>query len=141
MIKNGERMIAMSILKFIFKPKREMAKPKTRRINLFGFVFSSHAQNRIADPKRNISKTSVIVHFGSRPLATSEETISRNDGTKEFRRYGSKLTSVVSSNGQVVKTLWRNNKRECRKMGLMIANKRTRLFAKQPKSKARKKDK
>ena len=67
----------MSLLKFLLKPKRKLAKPKTKRVTLFGYVLSSHVQNRIADPKRGINKFSVITHFIAPPVVTGPETISK----------------------------------------------------------------
>lgn len=130
----------MSLLKFLLKPKRKLAKPKTKRVTLFGYVLSSHVQNRIADPKRGINKFSVITHFIAPPVVTGPETISKKDGTKEYRRYGSKLTSVILSKNKVVKSIWKNNRRECKEFGLVVVDERTRRFGKALKAKNKKKD-
>lgn len=46
----------MSVMKYLFKSKKKMMTKNTSQIRIGKFVISSHAQNRIVDPKRKLKE-------------------------------------------------------------------------------------
>ena len=46
----------MSILGFLLKPKKEMAKKETKRVKVGKYTITRHAQNRIVERNRKINK-------------------------------------------------------------------------------------
>lgn len=67
----------MSILGFLFKSKKKMANPKTKELKVGKYTLTRHAQNRIAEPKKDLSKRNVLRNlFG------------KSDVTKLYSYYG-----------------------------------------------------
>lgn len=120
----------MGWFKFITKSRKSMAKPHTKWLELNGFNLTSHAQNRIADPKRNISKMDVIDHFYSSPLLNTPIGKSKDDGTDEFYRIGKKLNSAIAARTNNVKTIRRISDQDQKKYDLKVDNKKKRTFKK-----------
>lgn len=50
----------MSILGFLIKSKKDMAKPNTQSIRIGKYTLTKHAQNRIAEHRRDLSKHNVL---------------------------------------------------------------------------------
>jgi hypothetical protein len=50
----------MSILSWLLKSKKEMAKPNTKNVRIGKYNITSHAQNRIVDKERRIKKNDII---------------------------------------------------------------------------------
>ncbi len=57
----------MSILSFLFKPKKEMAKKNTKRVKVGKYTITKHAQNRIVEENRNINKIDVLDNLFTKP--------------------------------------------------------------------------
>ena len=56
----------MCFIKFLLKPRREMAKKNTSRVRVGKYIASSHSQNRIVE--RNIKKIDVVDHVCRKPI-------------------------------------------------------------------------
>ena len=75
----------MSILSFLFKPKKEMAKENTKHVRIGKYEISSHAQNRTVDSSRNLKKKDIIINLlGS--ASKNSKTYIYKDGTKQYDR-------------------------------------------------------
>lgn len=56
----------MSILGFLFKSKKEMAKKDTKRVKVGKYTITSHAQNRTVDATRKLTKKDMLVNLLSK---------------------------------------------------------------------------
>lgn len=110
----------MSIITFIFKSKRKMAKPHTCHVKIFKYTLTSHAQNRIVDKKRKIRKRDVIYDLYHMPLYI--QRVKAKDGTQELQRFGRRLTSFIAINTMKIKSIRRSNNREMKIIGFSIIN-------------------
>ena len=63
----------MSILSFLLKPKKEMAKKNTQRVKVGRYTVTRHAQNRIVEESRKINKLDVLDN-----LSTKHKVIHNN---------------------------------------------------------------
>lgn len=96
----------MSIFGFLFKPKKEMAKPDTKHVRMGKYEISSHAQNRIVDTSRNLKKKDMIINLLGKTSKNSK-TYTHTDGTKQYDRVNDKnrtLTHIVNKTN-VVKSI------------------------------------
>lgn len=93
----------MSILGFIIKPKKEMAKNGTPRVCMGKYTVSTHAQNRVADPKRNLKKTDLVRNLFGKSYQTE---LYDYHGVKQYNRIHTKTKTKTSiSDKNVVKTI------------------------------------
>ncbi len=102
----------MSILGFLFKPKKEMAKKDTPRVRMGKYTVSSHAQNRIAEPKRDLKKTDLVRNLFGRSIQS--KPYKHKDGTKQYdkvNRYNRTLTNITC-NEKVVKSIRKYHKKD-----------------------------
>ena len=105
----------MSILGFLFKPKKEMAKKDTPRVRMGKYTVSSHAQNRVVDPKRDLKKTDLVRNLFGRSIQS--KPYKHKDGTKQYdraNRHNRTLTNVTC-NEKVVKSIRKYHKKDERK--------------------------
>ncbi|MBE7084706.1 MAG: hypothetical protein E7368_01465 [Clostridiales bacterium] len=96
----------MSILGFLFKPKKEMAKKNTKHVRVGKYEVSSHAQNRTVDASRNLKKKDMIINLLGKTSQNSK-IYKHNDGTKQYDRVNEKnrtLTHIVNKT-HVVKSI------------------------------------
>ena len=50
----------MSIIGFLFKSKNNMAKKNTKDVRVGKYTLTKHAQHRIVDPEKDLSKHNVL---------------------------------------------------------------------------------
>lgn len=75
----------MSILGFLFKSKKEMAKKDTKHVRVGKYTITSHAQNRTVDPSRKLKKKDMIINlFGK--TSKNSKTYTYRDGTRQYDR-------------------------------------------------------
>ena len=91
----------MSILGFFFKPKKEMAKKNTPRVRMGKYTISSHAQNRVVEPKRNLKKSDMVRNLLGRSFQTE---LYDYHGEKQYSRIHKKTKTNISDKN-VVKTI------------------------------------
>lgn len=84
----------MSILCFIFKPKKEMAKQNTKHVRIGKYKVTSHAQNRIVDPTRKLRKTDLLINLLSKTSKNSK-TYMHKDGTKQYDRVNDENRTIT----------------------------------------------
>lgn len=98
----------MSILGFLFKPKKEMAKKNTKHVRIGKYEISSHAQNRTVDSSRNLKKKDMIINlFGK--VSKNSKTYTHVDGTRQYDRVNNKnrtITHIVNKKN-VVKSIYK----------------------------------
>ncbi|MGN1227921.1 MAG: hypothetical protein ACI4TX_04685 [Christensenellales bacterium] len=99
----------MSIIKWFFKTKKEMGKTNTKRVKLGKYTISSHAQNRIADKKRNLKKKDMVINlFGN---STNSNLYERNNTTQYDRLNKKNRTITHITQNNVVKTIHKYHKK------------------------------
>ncbi len=84
----------MSIISFIFKPKKEMAKKDTKQVKVGKYLISSHAQNRTVDISRNLKKKDLLTNLLSKKSLNSKNYYYQ-DGTKQYDRINNKNRTIT----------------------------------------------
>ncbi len=92
----------MSVLGFLLKPKKEMAKENTKHIKVGKYTLTPHAQNRIVDKARKMDKADVLENLFTKPNGVTQ--IKRDDlGRPSYNRVGKRATiSINPTNNKVV---------------------------------------
>lgn len=96
----------MSIISFLLKPKKEMAKANTRHVHMGKYTITSHAQNRLVDPLRKLKKKDMFMNlFGK--TSKNSRTYKHRDGTVQYDRVNNKNKTItrITQNGNRVKTI------------------------------------
>ena len=92
----------MSILGFLFKPKKEMAKKGTKHVKVGKYTISSHAQNRIVDRTRKMGKVDVLDNLFTKPNGISG--IAYDENGPSYRRVGKRITTAINPTNNKVTT-------------------------------------
>ena len=113
----------MSILVFLFKSKKEMAKETTRHIKVGKYTLTSHAQNRIVDKTRKMSKTDVIDNLFTKP---NVKTCVKLDGSgrPSYNRIGKRITTSINPKNHNVVSCRPVSKQDIKKFDLKNIGKR-----------------
>ena len=96
----------MSILCFMLKPKKEMARKNTKHVTVGKYKISAHAQNRIVDTSRNLKKRDMIINLFGKSSKNSK-IYTHADGTRQYDRVNETnrtLTHIVK-NTNLVKSI------------------------------------
>lgn len=105
----------MSILSWLLKPKKEMAKTNTKWVKVGKYNITSHAQNRLADSKRNLTKKDMLINlFGN--SRNSKIYYHKNDDTYQYDRVNEKnrtITHITTKNN--VKSIHKFHKKNSNK--------------------------
>ena len=92
----------MSILGFLFKAKKEMAKKNTKQIKVGKYTLTSHAQNRIVDATRKMDKVDILDNLFTKPNAVTQikyDALAR----PSYNRVGKRATTSINpTNNNVV---------------------------------------
>lgn len=94
-----------------------MAKENTKPIKLGKYRISSHAQNRIVQKDRNLTKWGLVDNLFTKPNAISDI-----QGAKPFRFYnriGKTMTTSINPDTNVVATARRVSKKEMKDYNLI----------------------
>ncbi len=94
-----------------------MAKENTKPIKVGKYKISSHAQNRIVQKDRNLTKRGLVDNLFTKPNA-----ISNIQGEKPFRYYnriGKTMTTSINPDTNVVATARRVSKKEIKEYNLI----------------------
>lgn len=93
----------MSIVTWFLKSKKKMAKPYTKPVHMRKYTITSHAQNRIADPKRKLTKKDMVINLlGKR--SKNSKTYTYKDGTLQYDRvnnYNRTITHITKKDHHV----------------------------------------
>ena len=60
----------MSIFGFLFKSKKNMAKANTKDVKVGKYTLTKHAQNRIVEPEKDLSKCNVLRNLFGKSYVT-----------------------------------------------------------------------
>ncbi len=91
----------MSIISFLFKPKKNMAKKDTKRVKVGKYTITKHAQKRIVDESRHINKFDVLRNLFTKPNGISK--VKYEDGKPSYNRVGKQATTIINpTNNNVV---------------------------------------
>ena len=85
----------MSILGFLFKPKKEMAKKNTKSVKVGKYTITKHAQNRIVEKSRNINKIDVLDNLFTKPNAITKVKYDKL-GQPSYNRVGKRATTGIN---------------------------------------------
>ena len=92
----------MSILTWLLKSKKEMAKKNTKPVKLGKYTVTSHAQNRTVEPSRKTTKIDVVDNLFTKPHAITTVKFDRL-GRPSYNRVGKRITTSINpSNNNVV---------------------------------------
>lgn len=96
----------MSILGFLLKPKKEMAKKNTKRVRMGKYTITRHAQNRIVEPARNLKKKDMIINLFGR-LSKNSNSYIYKDGIEQYDRINENNRTVthITKKDNMVKTI------------------------------------
>jgi len=107
--------LPVQLLVWFLKPKKRMAKIPTKRKRLWKYTISSHAQNEVADPTRNLRKLDVPDNLLRKPLGFENGKISK-EGRLVYR-VGRWCTLGINPDSKVVINARKASKKERRKYG------------------------
>ena len=117
----------MSLLSFILKSKKDMAKENTRPIRIGRYTLSKHVQNRIVNPTREVTKCGVISNLLRKPLGLGKIKIDSKNRLS-YERIGDRVVTAINPLTNVVATVRKTNLRDARKYNLRM--KRNKRYAK-----------
>lgn len=106
----------MSLLGWLLKSKKEMLKFNTKPVRVGSYKISSHAQNRIVQKDRCLTKWGLIDNLFTKPNA-----ISKVRGEKPYRSYnriGKRMTTSINPDTKVVVTARRVSRKEVKEYNL-----------------------
>lgn len=121
----------MSILSWLFKPKKEMAKPNTKYVRIGKYKITKHAQNRVVDPTRNLCKLDMLDNLLTKPNVITK-TKKDKYGRLSYDRIGKKVTTYINPLNNNVASIRVISNAEEKKHNLII-NKRGKYYVKKNK--------
>lgn len=104
----------MGVLKYLFKSKKKMRNKNTSHVRIGKYIISSHAQNRIVDPKRNLKKKDFIINLLGK--SKNSKPYPHSDGkTTQYDRinYHNRTITHITINNMVksIRKFHKNKKR------------------------------
>lgn len=115
----------MSILGFLFKPKREMAKENTKYVKVGKYTLTPHAQNRIVDKTRKMNKTEVLDNLFTKPNGITKTKVN-NKNQSSYNRVGKRITTTINPKNDKVVTCRPVSDKEIRDFKLVNISKKGR---------------
>lgn len=100
----------MSILSWLLKSKKEMAKLNTKHVRMGKYTVTSHAQNRTVQPDKNLRKVDMVYNlFG---CSKNSKTYTHRDGTRQYDRLNRKNRTItfITADKHRVKTIRKYHK-------------------------------
>lgn len=96
----------MSVLKYWFKSKKKMMNKNSSQIRIGKYIISSHAQNRIVDPKRNLKKIDLIINLFGKSY-NSKPYMHKDGKTIQYDRINNLNRTIthITCNRNMVKTI------------------------------------
>ena len=112
----------MSILGFLFKSKKQMARKNTKRVKVGKYIITKHAQNRIVEENRKINKFDVLDNLFTKPNGTSK--VKYKDGQPSYNRVGKRATTCINPTNNYVVTCRPVSKQDIREFDLINVGKK-----------------
>lgn len=115
----------MSILGFLLKPKKKMAKKNTGRVKVGKYTITKHAQNRIVDESRKINKIDILNNLFTKPNGVTK--IRRDNwGRPSYNRIGKRATTSINPTTNNVTSCRPVSRQDVREFDLVNISKRKR---------------
>ena len=114
----------MSILSFLFKPKKKMAKKNTKRVKIGKYTITKHAQNRIVDASRKLNKFDVISTLFTTPNGISN--VVYDDMGPSYKRVGKRATVAINPTNNNVTTCFPVSRQDINEFDLINVRKKGR---------------
>lgn len=114
----------MSILSFLLKPKKEMAKEDTKRVQVGKYTITKHAQNRLVEDIRKINKRDILNNLFTKPNGITE--VKYEKGKPSYNRIGKRATTCINPTDNNVVTCRPVSKKEKRDFNLVNVSKNKR---------------
>lgn len=114
----------MSILGFLFKSKKEMAKEDTKHVKVGKYTLTPHAQNRIVDKTRKMDKIDVLDNLFTKPNGITKTKY--KDGKPSYNRVGKRITTCINPTNKKVVTCRPISKQDKKEFNLIEINKKGR---------------
>lgn len=115
----------MSILSFLFKSKKEMAKENTKYVKVGKYTLTPHAQNRIVDKARKMNKIDVLDNLFTKPNAITQIKYD-GLGRSSYNRVGKRVTTSINPTNNKVVTCRHVSDKEIRDYDLVNISKKGR---------------
>ena len=115
----------MSILSFLFKSKKEMAKRNTKRVKVGRYTITKHAQNRIVEESRKINKLDILDNLFTKPNGTSKVKYDEF-GRPSYDRVGKRATTSINPKSNNVVTCRPVSRQDRRDFNLVNISKKGR---------------
>ena len=115
----------MSILSFLFKPKKEMAKKNTKSVKVGKYTITKHAQNRIVEESRKIDKIDILENLFTKPNAITPVKIDEKK-RPSYNRIGKRATTSINPTNDNVVTCRPVSDKEVRDFKLVNISKKGR---------------
>lgn len=90
----------MSLISWFLKSKKQMSKENTKWVRVGKYLVTSHAQHRIADPSRNLSKTDMVINLLGKSK-NSTVYFHKKDNTYQYDRVNKNnrtITHITTKN-------------------------------------------
>ncbi len=116
----------MSILGFLLKSKKEMAKKDTKRIKVGKYTITKHAQNRIVQEDRKINKIDVLENLFTKPNGISQTKIDKNTNQPSYNRVGKHATTSINPTNNNITTCRPVSQQDARDFNLVKISKKGR---------------
>ena len=115
----------MSILGFLFKSKKEMAKENTKHVKVGKYTLTPHAQNRIVDKTRKMDKIDVLDNLFAKPNGITKTKINSKN-QPSYNRVGKRITTTINPKNDKVVTCRPVSDKEIRDFKLVNISKKGR---------------
>lgn len=112
----------MSILGFLLKSKKEMAKHETKYVRVGKYRLTSHAQNRIVQKERAMDKGDVLDNLFTKPNGLTKTRYDKNGPS--YRRVGKRITTALNPKNNNVITCWPVSRQEIKQFDLVNIGKK-----------------
>lgn len=113
----------MSIIGFLFKPRKEMAKENTKYVRVGKYTITKHAQNRIVDKTRKINKVDVLDNLFTKPNGVTKIKMSSKN-RPSYNRIGKRITTSINPKNNNVITCRHVSNKEIREFDLVNIDKK-----------------
>jgi hypothetical protein len=113
----------MSILGFLFKSKKEMAKENTKHVKVGKYTLTPHAQNRIVDKTRKMDKIDVLDNLFTKPNGITKTNINSKN-QPSYNRIGKRITTTINPKNDKVVTCRPVSDKEIRDFKLVNISKK-----------------
>lgn len=100
----------MSLIGWFIKPKSRMAKKNTKNVKIGKYIVSSHAQNRVVDKERKLSKVDIPVNLLTKPVKITKVRI--DEKGPSYQRVGKKATTSINPNNNKITSVWRTSSKK-----------------------------